>query len=267
MRSERATPRNAKSGSQHRGRPPARTRQLVGYGRSGGHRPKLRQHANLLERQERPRDAEARSGEPDERGADDRALHERPARRFLDAPERVTPASRPAPSPRRSDRRSRRRGSLRRRGIRRRTASGRTASSSRPAARAGRPRPECHGRPQRVRAARPLAWGRRRRCGRAPRRGRRCSAPPTTIAPDAAPAESSFASCSASMPLTPIGPTDAGSASRAQRRADTCGPPSTSARMPATLTAIPIARAHRGRECSGARRSARGSRPSRNRRR
>ena len=80
---------------------------------------------------------------------------------------------------------------------------------------------------------------------------------PTTTAPGRAPAESSFASCSASIPLTTTGPSLATRCS--SRSAETTFFASTRVATIAALTTTAGSRASRGRGSPGGRRSAAGS--------
>ena len=203
------------------------------------------------------------SGEgPMSGGAHDRAHHRLSLDRTAQSRDRATRGARSARSPRRSDPRSRPAGSPRPHGTRRRTATGRTA----------RPvglRPELHEDDRDARdasAARTscvVIWRRVAGDDADEHLGAidDVGTPPTTTAPGPRRrAESSFASCSASMPLTTIGPTELGRASSRSGVSD-------AARLRRTKRANARGahddsrprRARRARGCSGGRRSAPGS--------
>ena len=261
---ERARPRNANPAASSAAAPPARTGSSSATAESGRHRAQPRHHAYLLEREQRPRDAEARSRETDDARTRITALLDEPGRASHPrSPGHATASTAPI---------------LRRLG----DPIGDLADGEAFAGAAldhERREDERHRpvrlRPQlddddrnaaRVRGANELlvlrASGRRRRCERAPRRRcERCRRHRRRSRPARRRRASSFASCSASMPLTPIGPTRAGSSSALSVVPTAASLADERANAGRASQRASIARAHPGRGCSGARRSARGWRP------
>ena len=222
--------------------------------------PQPRRHTHLLERDERPRRAEPARCHTDERRADHGLLDGSCARGVGDSGDSLLRARRSLPWPRRSGRRSCESESPVRHGTRPRTARERREESSPPVARARRRPP---GTPCVV-ASRTSsvssgvgspAMMRTRTSARATR-----PSSPTTTAPAADPAPSSFASWSARTPLTTIGPTRAGEISSRRVRPRLFISPTKAATSAPFMPCL--VQAHRERECSAGRRSARGSQPS-----